>query len=69
MEKNASLWAYLSAGVSGLFGVVTLEAVALWVGIITALFTAGWNWYTKREELKLKRKFYGKIKGPDDGLE
>lgn len=69
MEKNASLWAYIAAGTSAFFGTISLETVALWVGIGTAVFTAGYNWYTRREELKLKREFYSKIKGPQDGLD
>lgn len=56
MEKNSSLWAYVSAGASSLFGFMTLEDFALWVGIVTAIGTALWNWYVGRERLRLLRE-------------
>ena len=50
MEKHSSVWAYLTSLGTALFGGVTLQAVALWVGIITALGTFLVNWYYKRKE-------------------
>ena len=52
MEKHSSVWAYLTSLGTALFGGVTLQDVALWVGIITALGTFLVNWYYKRKEDK-----------------
>ena len=52
MEKHSSVWAYLASLSTALFGGVTLQDVALWVGIITALGTFLVNWYYKRKEDK-----------------
>lgn len=50
MEKHSSAWAYLAALGTALFGGVTLEHIALWVGIITTLGTFLVNWYYKERE-------------------
>ena len=52
VEKHSSVWAYLTSLGIALFGGVTLQAMALWVGIITALGTFLVNWYYKRKEDK-----------------
>ena len=52
MEKHSSVWAYLTSLGTALFGGVTLQDVALWVGIVTALGTFLVNWYYKRKEDK-----------------
>lgn len=46
MEKT-TVWAYLTSLFTVLFGGITLEQVALWVGIITAVGTFVINWYYK----------------------
>ena len=50
MEKHSSVWAYLAALCTALFGGVTLQDVALWAGIITAFGTFLVNWYYKARE-------------------
>jgi len=50
MEKHSSILAYLTSLSTALFGGVTLQDVALWVGIITALGTFLVNWYYKARE-------------------
>ena len=50
MEKHSSVWAYLTSLGTALFGGVTLQDMALWVGIITALGTFLVNWYYKARE-------------------
>ena len=50
MEKHSSTWAYFTALCTALFGGMTLENIALWVGIITALGTFLVNWYYKARE-------------------
>lgn len=50
MEKHSSAWAYLTSLGMALFGGVTIEHLALWVGIITALGTFIVNWYYKARE-------------------
>lgn len=52
MERLATFWAYICAGLSVLFGGITLEVVAVWVGILTAIGTFVINWYYKRLERK-----------------
>lgn len=47
MEKNASTWSYVTAYVSTAVGGITLDQVALWIGIITAVGTFAVNWYYK----------------------
>lgn len=49
-ERHSSLWAYLAAGFATVFGGFTLQDVALWVGIITAIGTFVVNWYYKERE-------------------
>ena len=50
MEKHSSVWAYLTSLSTALFGGVTLQNAALWMGIITALGTFLVNWYYKARE-------------------
>ena len=50
MEKHSSVWAYLASLGTALVGGVTLQEVALWVGLITALGTFLVNWYYKARE-------------------
>lgn len=50
MEKHSSVWAYLTSLGTALFGGVTLQDLALWVGIITTLGTFVVNWYYKARE-------------------
>lgn len=50
MEKHSSVWAYIASVGTALFGGVTLQEIALWVGIITALGTFFVNWYYKERE-------------------
>lgn len=60
MEKHSSVWAYLTSLGTALFGGVTLQDVALWVGIITAIGTFLVNWYYKgrEDERAEKRRGY-----------
>jgi len=50
MEKHSSFTAYVASVATALFGGLTLQDVALWVGIITALGTFAVNWYYKERE-------------------
>ena len=50
MEKHSSIWAYLASGATAIFGGLTLQDVALWVGIITTICTFAVNWYYKDRE-------------------
>ena len=50
MEKHSSIWAYLTSVSTALFGGLTLQDVALWVGIITTIGTFAVNWYYKERE-------------------
>ena len=56
MEKHSSIssissiWAYLTSMSTALFGGLTLQDVALWVGIITTIGTFAVNWYYKERE-------------------
>ena len=53
MEKhssNSSIWAYLASACTTIFGGLTLQDVALWVGIITTIGTFAVNWYYKERE-------------------
>ena len=59
MEKHSSVWAYLTSLGTALFGGVTLQDVALWVGIITALGTFLVNWYYKGREDERAEKCRG----------
>lgn len=59
MEKHSSVWAYLTAMGTALFGGVTLQDVALWVGIITAIGTFLVNWYYKAREDDRAEKRHG----------
>lgn len=52
MEKGASLSAYLSGVVTSLFGVVTLQDFAVWVGIVATVATFAVNWYYKAKEAR-----------------
>lgn len=59
MGKHSSVWAYLTSLGTALFGGVTLQDVALWVGIITALGTFLVNWYYKAREDDRAEKRHG----------
>lgn len=59
MEKHSSVWAYGTSLGTALFGGVTLQDVALWVGIITALGTFFVNWYYKARENERAEKRHG----------
>jgi hypothetical protein len=50
MEKHSSVSAYIAAGFTALFGGITLQDVALVVGILTAVGTFVINWYYKERE-------------------
>jgi uncharacterized membrane protein (DUF485 family) len=50
MEKHSSAAAYIASLGTALFGGVTLQEVALWVGILTAVGTFVVNWYYKERE-------------------
>lgn len=50
MEKSSGVVSYITAFLTGLFGAVTLQDLALWVGIATALGTFLVNWYYKERE-------------------
>lgn len=50
MEKHSSVTAYVASLMTALFGGITLQEVALWVGILTALGTFFVNWYYKERE-------------------
>lgn len=55
-ETASRIWswiAYVFSGVSAFFGAMTLERVALLIGIITAIGTFVINWYYKRKHSKL----------------
>ena len=61
MEKHSSILAYLASVVTAVFGGLTLQDVALWVGIITTFGTFAVNWYYKdrehdREEERMERR-------------
>lgn len=57
MERQSSVTSYIAAGVSALIGGVTLQEVALVVGIVTAFGTFAINWYYKaREDGRAQRK-------------
>ena len=53
MEKHSSIssiWAYIASVGTTIFGGLTLQNVALWVGIITTIGTFAVNWYYKERE-------------------
>ena len=50
MEKHSSIPAYLASVGTAIFGGLTLQDVALWVGIITTMGTFAVNWYYKERE-------------------
>ncbi len=53
MEKHSSIssiWAYCTSVVTAIFGGLTLQDAALWVGIITTIGTFAVNWYYKDRE-------------------
>ena len=65
MEKHSSIssissnWAYIAAASTAIFGKLTLQDVAMWVGIITALGTFAVNWYYKDREDKREERQHG----------
>lgn len=60
MEKHSSIWAYLTSVGTAIFGGLTLQDVALWVGIITAVGTFVVNWYYKDREDERAERRHGK---------
>ena len=50
MEKHSSILAYLTSVGTAIFGGLTLQDVALGVGIITTMGTFAVNWYYKERE-------------------
>lgn len=50
MERQSSLVAYWASGLTTLFGGITLQEVAIVVGILTAIGTFVINWYYKAKE-------------------
>ena len=61
MEKHSSIWAYIASMSAAIFGKLTLQDVAMWVGITTAVGTFAVNWYYKdrehdREEERAERR-------------
>ena len=50
MEKHSSILAYLASVGTAIFGGLTLQDVALGVGIITTIGTFAVNWYYKDRE-------------------
>lgn len=57
MEKHSSFAAYLTSLGTAVFGGLTLQDVAMVVGILTALGTFGVNWYYKaREDQRAERR-------------
>ena len=64
MEKHSSIFAYLASVGTAIFGGLTLQDVALGVGIITTIGTFAVNWYYKerehdREEERAERQHGG----------
>ena len=59
MEKHSSIWAYFTSFGTAIFGGVTLQDAALWVGIITALGTFLVNWHYKSKEDERAEKRHG----------
>jgi len=50
MEQKSSFTSYVAAWVSVTFGSVSLDRVAVWIGIVTAIGTFALNWYYKARE-------------------
>ena len=50
MEKHSSIFAYITSMGTAIFGGLTLQDVALGVGIITTIGTFAVNWYYKERE-------------------
>ena len=62
MEKHSSIWAYLASVGTAILGRLTLQDVALWIGIITTIGTFAVNWYYKerehdREDERMERRY------------
>ena len=50
MEKHSSIFAYIASMGTAILGGLTLQDVALGVGIITTIGTFAVNWYYKERE-------------------
>ena len=50
MEKHSSIFAYIASMGTAIFGGMTLQDVALVVGIVTTIGTFVVNWYYKERE-------------------
>lgn len=64
MEKHSSILAYIASVGTAIFGGLTLQDVALGVGIITTIGTFAVNWYYEerehdREEERAERRHGG----------
>lgn len=57
MEKHSSVWAYIASLGTAVFGGMTLQDAALWIGIITTLGTFVVNWYYKEREADREEHF------------
>ena len=64
MEKHSSACAYLTSLVTAVLGGLTVQELALWVGIVTTLGTFLVNWYYKEREADLAEARSGKCAQP-----
>ena len=60
MEKHSSIWAYLASVSAAIFGKLTVQDVAMWVGIIITIGTFAVNWYYKDREHKREERRHGR---------
>lgn len=60
MEKHSSAISYIMSGSWFSYGAITLNDIAMVVGILTGLGTFVVNWYYKRKEFKLREREYGR---------
>lgn len=56
MEKHSSAISYITSGGWFSYGALTLNDIAMIVGIVTGLGTFVVNWYYKRKEFKLREQ-------------
>lgn len=59
MEKHSSATSYIVAYITTAFGGLTLDQVAIYVGILTAVGTFAINWYYKARADKREAGRYG----------
>ena len=60
MEKHSSILAYITSMSTAIFGGLTLQSVALGVGIITTIGTFAVNWYYKDREHEREERRHGR---------